>query len=273
MALMKSLGNVATWSTMRRGGVTVQLRDRYLAHGFLYRVRRGVYCAHGVDPSVRDAAAHGGALTCVSLLQAAGIWVLHPARQVHVWLGKGGRAFEHTGCRCVVHYSSGRPVPGKVDVALALIHLHHCQGDEAFICSYESAWNQGLLTAADRERIRAALPKNARWLLDFAVSTSQSGIETLPRLRLRPYGFKVASQFKAGRDEVDIIVDDCVLVEADGDENHSGPSKRHKDLRRDARTSIEGYETLRFDYRQIIYDWPTVVAAIMAAVERARARR
>jgi very-short-patch-repair endonuclease len=173
----------------------------------------------------------------------------------------------------VAHYSVGRPCLGKVDVALALIHLYRCQGAEAFLCSYESAWNQGKISAADRERIRAALPRNAHDLLDFAVSTSESGLETLPRYRLRPFGFKVRTQYWAGKDRVDILVEDCVLVEADGDDNHSGTSKRHKDLARDARTSALGYETLRFDYRQIVYDWPTVLAAILAAVERARGRK
>jgi very-short-patch-repair endonuclease len=273
ISLMRSLDGVATWATMRRGGITSQLRDRYLDGGMLQRVRRGVYAMHGADPAVRTAAAHGGALTCASLLRAEGVWVLNPGETTHVWLGKAGQVYDHTACTCVAHYSAGRAGPGKVSVAVALVHLYRCQGGEAFLCSYESAWNQQMLSATDREWIRTALPKSAHDLLDFAVPTAQSGIETLPRLRLRPYGFTVVSQFKAGIDQVDILVDDCVLVEADGEQNHASPSKRHKDLRRDARTSQLGYETLRFDYRQVVHDWPTVLAAILAAVERARGRR
>ena len=45
---------------------------------------------------------------------------------------------------------------------------------------------------------------------------------------------------------------------------------RHKDLVRDAAASRLGYETLRFDYAQVVYDWASVQAAILAALHRAR---
>lgn len=41
---------------------------------------------------------------------------------------------------------------------------------------------------------------------------------------------------------------------------------------RDAAASVLGYETLRFDYAQIVHAWPTVEAAVIAAVARLRER-
>ncbi len=45
---------------------------------------------------------------------------------------------------------------------------------------------------------------------------------------------------------------------------------RHKDLVRDAAASALGYETLHFDYSQIVFDWGSVQTAILAALTRLR---
>ena len=55
-------------------------------------------------------------------------------------------------------------------------------------------------------------------------------------------------------------------------DNHDSATKRHDDRVRDAAASALGYETLRFDYAQILYDWHTVQAAILGALHRLRAR-
>ena len=67
------------------------------------------------------------------------------------------------------------------------------------------------------------------------------------------------------------MTEDRLVPEADGKHNHDDDSHRHRDLQRDAAASRLGYETLRFDYAMIIHDWPTVLAAILAALARARA--
>ena len=71
---------------------------------------------------------------------------------------------------------------------------------------------------------------------------------------------------------VDFVVDDRLILEADGKGNHAGSAHRHRDLVRDAAASALGYETLRFDYAQIVHAWPTVEAAVIAAVVRLRER-
>jgi very-short-patch-repair endonuclease len=40
---------------------------------------------------------------------------------------------------------------------------------------------------------------------------------------------------------------------------------------RDAAASALGYETLRFDYAMMLYEWDVVVAAILPALDRAHA--
>lgn len=270
--VLTELGKIADSRQLRAGGVTAPEIKAALNMGLVQRIRRGVYCLPDVHPMVRAAAAHGGAVTCVSLLKAWGIWLLHDDPGVHVWLGSGGRHHEHADCHCTAHYSRGNSGVGWVTIALALVHLYVCQGTEAFICAFESAWNQGRLSSAARTTVRNGLPKNARWLVDHATNLAASGLETLIRFRLRHFGFKIVAQYAVGRDVVDLLIEDLLLVEADGKLNHDGPNRRHKDLMRDARTSARGFETLRFDFAQIVYDWPSVLKAILAGLERAKGR-
>lgn len=68
------------------------------------------------------------------------------------------------------------------------------------------------------------------------------------------------------------MLDGLLILEADGKDNHASSAQRHRDLVRDAAASALGYETLRFDYAQIVHAWPTVEAAVIAAVVRLRER-
>lgn len=171
-----------------------------------------------------------------------------------------------------MHYSPGRAPLGLAPVAVALVHAYRCHSQEAFFAAYESAWNKRLISALDRRRIRQELPKTAGWLLDLAGPDADSGLESLLRLRLHLVGIRLECQVDVGGvGRVDFVLDNRVLLEVDGKENHDGPGKRHKDLVRDAAASGAGFESLRFDYAQVVHDWPTVVAAILAALHRAHA--
>lgn len=245
--------------------------------GDIVRVRPGVYALAGIDPRVITAAEHGGALTCAAALRSHGVWMLPEKKkkeeegtEVHVWMGKAGRR-HHTECGCVTHHSPGKAQLGMAPVAAALIHLFRCADHETFFAAYESAWNQRLIMASDRDRIRRELPLTAGWLLDLARGDAESGLESLLRLRLHLLGIRLDCQVQIdGVGRVDFVIGGRVILEADGKVNHDG-SMRHKDLIRDAEASARGYETLRFDYSMIVYDWDRVVAAILPALARARA--
>lgn len=242
-----------------------------VAHGEIIRIRPGVFTTASTPEPLRIAAGHGGALTCAGALRHHGVWVLEDDQQAHVWLGRTGRV-HHDHCRCVPHYRTGRMTLGAADVEHALLHSYACHGAEFFLCAFESAWNQRLLGHAARARIRAALPSDARWLVDFARADSESGLETLVRLRLHLAGIDVQTQvILPGVGRVDLVIAGRVILEADGRQNHDGPSMRHKDLQRDAAASALGYESLHFDYAMIVHHWDVVLTAILAALARARA--
>lgn len=267
-----SLGGFARGSRLQQLGFTRQSLSEHVRRGEILRLRAGVFAVAPVHPDIRTAAAHGGALTCASLLRARGVWVLPHDDGVHVWLGRRQHPVPHPGCSCTSHHFTGDPPLGAVSIETALIHLRRCAGDEAFFAAYESAWHLGLLSRASRATIRALLPRRARWLVDLARSDAESGLESLLRLRLHVLGLTLECQVDIrGVGRVDFVLAGRIIIEVDGKTNHAG-DHRHKDLVRDAAASRLGYQTLRFDYAQIIHDWPSVRAAILGALGAATHR-
>lgn len=266
--LIDHFGGIARGRQLTPFGFTRRMLSDAVASGDITRLRPGVFVTASASPAARVAAAHGGALTCAGALRLHGVWVLEDDDSPHVWLGQAGRV-HHEQCRCVAHYRSGRMQLGIADVEQALIHAFACHGEEFFFCAFESAWNKRLISAAARARIRKALPASARWLIDFAHKDSESGLESLVRLRLHLAGIAVQAQVNIdGVGRVDFVIGGRLILEADGAEHHDTPRQRHRDLLRDAAASALGYETIHFDYAMIIHQWPTVIAAIRAALHR-----
>jgi very-short-patch-repair endonuclease len=268
--LLTRFGGIARGTHLQRYGCTRDHLSSAVRDGRIRRVRPGVFALPAVDPKITTAAAHGGELTCADALRARRVWILPDADdEVHVWLGRAGRRHPHSGCACIPHRSSGTAQVGYASVATALIHAYRCLTEEAFFAAYESAWNWRLITASDRRRIRAELPKKATWMLDLARSDSQSGLESLLRFRLHLLGISLDCQVDIdGVGRVDFVAGGRLIIEVDGKENHASAERRHNDLVRDAAASALGYETLRFDYSLVVYHWDAVVAAILPALTR-----
>lgn len=270
--LLRHLGGIARGTKLREFGCTRAGLSAAARAGAIVKVRQGVFAATSAHVEAVTAAAHGGALTCGSALRALGVWVLEEPGAVHVWMGEGGRRHHDADCGCLPHFTSGPMQLGFAPIAVALIHAFSCYGDEFFFAAFESAWNKRMLSATSRTAIRAALPAAARWLVDLARAGAESGLESIVRLRLHVLGLKVRTQVTIARvGRVDFVIEGCVILEADGRENHHGMANRHRDLMRDAAASDLGYETLRIDYAMIIHSWDVVAAAVLAAVARARA--
>lgn len=239
--------------------------------GRIARVRQGVFALPTTAPDIITAAEHGGALTCRRALRLHGIWVLDDDATVHVWLGGRGRV-HHMDCDCTGHYYGGTSGLGLAPVEDVLVHLHRCASEEVFFTALESALSQRKLRKQGLARIRARIPSAGHWLIDLARVDAGSGLESLLRLRLHLLGISLECQVEVPRvGRVDFVIAGRLILEADGRENHESDTKRHDDRVRDAAASALGYETLRFDYEQIVHDWPTVEAAVLAAVVRLHA--
>ena len=269
--LLSRLGGISRGVTLQKFGVTRHQLAAAVGNGEIQRVRPGTFASWDARPALVTAVWHGGALTCSAALRHHGVWVLSAAGAPHVWVGQRGRVHVHPQCVCVSHFFRGTPPLGLAAVEDALVHLYRCEGAESFFASFESAWQLGRLSRSARSRVRSALPASARWLVDLARPDAGSGLESLLRLRLHLMGIVLACQVHIDRvGRVDFVVGGRLIIEVDGRENHEGQSMRHKDLTRDAAASALGYETLHFDYAQVIHDWPSVQQAEVGALARLR---
>ncbi|WP_460799940.1 endonuclease domain-containing protein [Microbacterium sp. GXF0217] len=211
-----------------------------------------------------------------------GLWIIDTPEEkeapLHLWFGTAGepRSCRRPSCTDVTaHWDAGRVMLGHLPpVENVLLQIAFCAGEEAFFVALESALRQSRVSARELRWLGSRLPPPMRWLLGFARTDADSGLESLVRLRLHRVGVTVRTQVQIdGVGEVDFVIGDRLIIEADGKENHDDAdkdrrsgSRRHKDLLRDARAAALGYETLRFDYAMIIHDWGTVETAILARI-------
>lgn len=273
--LLLTTGSIATGTRLARFGFTRDHLARRVRSGQIDRIRPGVFCLPDLPTPVRIAAAHGGMLTCSTLLRAVRVWVLPKDDRIHVWMGLKGHQHPHPDCKCVAHWFPGKAGLGSASVELALVHLRKCAGDLAFFASLESAWAKGMLSAQARNRIRHQLPASKRWLVDRAQGNAGSGLESILRMLLMAAGLRLRGQVQVTRvGRVDFLVagprGGRIIVEVDGYEFHSSREQFTEDRRRQAAASVQGLETLNFSYQQVLNDWPTVLASIRAGLTRAR---
>jgi very-short-patch-repair endonuclease len=110
-------------------------------------------------------------------------------------------------------------------------------------------------------------------LLEKAERRSQSGIETLVRVRLRKLGIHLTVQAKiSGVGHVDLLIGDRFVIECDSHSWHWLEDKYHEDHRRDALLVKMDYVVFRATYEMVMFDWP-LVESIVRHVVGARKHR
>lgn len=274
--IVRRNGGTARTRVLRRGGVSRRTLAAAVHTGALVRPRQGVYALPTLTDARREALSHRGALACVSAAREHGIWTLDDGAdgRTHTWVHPQRHPTRFTldpetaGAACCVFHRDlpiGEPELHRVGVVQCLLQIHGCRGEDAFFAALESALRRRLIGRQERRLIRDRLPGRSRWLVDFARSDADSGLESLLRLRLHRRGITLASQVAIpGVGVVDFVIGDRLILEADG-RTHDGDS-RHKDRVRDATAMALGFITLRFDSALILHDWPLVEAAILSAL-------
>ncbi|QWT24072.1 endonuclease domain-containing protein [Subtercola sp. PAMC28395] len=113
------------------------------------------------------------------------------------------------------------------------------------------------------------LPERYRRTIEKADPLSQSGLETLVRLRLRSRGIRVTTQkHHPGVGHVDLLVGDRLVIEVDGRETHDTDDGFATDRVRDLRLFSDDVRCLRLTYAQVMHDWPTVEPIILSKIRR-----
>jgi len=249
------------------------MTDRELAAavrvGALLRVRRGVYAHPAIDPLLRRAAELGGMLSCVSELSRRGVWVhdttaaLHVRFPEHGDLRLGRTAVRHWGA-CLAPLDRRH---GHVALQDALADAASCLPLVPAVAAIDSSINLGLLSGGE-----AGVALRGRGdLLRLVDGRAESGLETYARLRLGALGLRCAPQVPlAGIGVLDLVVEDRIDVECDGDAWHSTPEARRRDRRRDAAVLTRGLTPLRFGFEQLIDPAPDFELAVIEAVRAHR---
>lgn len=267
-----ALGGILSTSTLAEHGIGQSAIRRLLRDGTLVRVRQGWYARPGLADTVVRAARVGGVLTCSTALDSAGIWTIGD-RRLHVGvpstasrLRSADDSSRRLGPRSDVrvHWLARAPEPGALiaDPVAALTSLRSCAPTELYLASLDAA----LHTAPElwHELELAGHPVGRRGI----DGTCESGIETLFWLRLS-HRLPMRRQVQLpGVGRVDVLIGTALVVELDGRAFHDTASTFEEDRRRDALLSTLGYRVLRFSFRQVMHDWPSVEAAVLAAVAR-----
>jgi len=245
--------------------------------GDLERVRRGHYATRDLDVQTTRAVRIGGRLACLAELRHRGVWALDDDR-VHVHLaGTASRLRDpddrtrRLGAResCTLHWrplvAPAAATDSHVGPIDALAQAAQCVDGVMLMASLDSAVRLGLVRPLELAAI-GSLPRRLRYALEYVDAQAESGIESIVREIARLLGFRVRSQVffeKVGR--VDIVVEDWVVVEADGRAFH-GAEVTARDRHRDALLVGHGRSVLHFRYAQVVYDRRLVATTIIAAV-------
>lgn len=276
-----TLGHSATTDELFRRGSTPALLRAAIQSGAIVRAARGVYVCGHADRDQRTAAAAHGRISCLSMLRRANVWAgldrsLHLQLSAHATgrrlvLDRGGQAIRYHWAHS--RFSGGTPRSWLVSPMEAVWQAIHCLDEEHAIACLESAAHEGFLTIDQvRELCGQAPARLARGIRELEF-TSGSGMETIVRRRLRHAGYSVVAQVKvAGVGDEDLVVEDCVALETDGEKWH-GPDRFQADRTRDLKIEGLGRRSIRLTHDQVLYEWETTFAAIVRVVEDAKRER
>jgi very-short-patch-repair endonuclease len=247
----------------------------------LLRPRKGWYVLPSTPADLIAAVRVGGRATCVTALRVHRIWVTDRPSRVHVAVHRQASRLRSVGDRrrrqvvvrdAVVHWAeTARPRRAEgsrlVEPPLAALRdaIGCLRGDDLF-ASVESALHTGVVSPVAWSRMLETLPSDRRADLEPATALSGSGVESIfvRRIRRLPVRVVVRQQVQIGRDRVDVVIGERLVVELDSRRWHDPAADRA----RAARLTIAGYAVLRFDYDLVLFDWDTVERAVIASLIR-----
>jgi very-short-patch-repair endonuclease len=280
---LQLLGHLATTAQLASLGHGRRRIENAVAGGRIVRVCRNWVATTQASRTAVIAVLQRGKLTGPAALASYGVWDALD-RQIHVQLRHNRHgspitpltpisafaqeSYLRVGVRR--HWSEEQHPLGigaawRVSVLDALIRVAQDCAAEHFAACVESALHTGRLSRAGIPVLFASLPKGLQALRGEIDPLSESGLETLARLRLSQFVQSIRSQVhipginrggRAGR--VDLLLDEWLVIELDGDEFHDPVADR-------ARTAAlvrQGYRVHRFGYQQIVYEWVDVEATV-----------
>ena len=266
---LASRGGLANTADLGRAGFTRYRIGSAWAEGTIVRIRRGHYALPGEASALRYAREVGGLLTCVSAAPSYGLWMLVPTSKLHLCVGHRATppgSVAHGRCRHPRH--PWLPVAGLADV---LIHALHCRPELEALVMVQCAVGRGDISLPFlRGKLGGNRNARARSVLDLVIPRADSLLEVLANTAFRRAGLQVRRHVEIpGVGEVDFLVEDCLVVETDG-ESHLEPRQVKKDRGRNNASLVGGYLVLRFGYDDVVHHPERMVAQVLAVLEQRR---
>lgn len=261
---------VYTRAELGQRGLDKREIRRQLSSGLLIGLRRGWYATAGADGHVVEAVRLGGSLSCRSALRTHGLWVPPGDNRLHV---RASRFAIQQGVRSC--QGPGRPVPVQTaldPIPLALGCAFRCMSAEEWITVCDSALNTLKVSVPQLQSAMGTMTRAMFDLMERCDPGSQSGTESLARLRLRAAGFAVVVQpsvSTVGR--VDLRIG-RLLIECDSVQHHTSLENYRNDRRRDRNALVNGWMTMRLTYDDVLFGWDEVMADIRAITRTDRHR-
>jgi very-short-patch-repair endonuclease len=150
-------------------------------------------------------------------------------------------------------------------VVNALMHVADCRPFDEAVATWESALRLRRVPAG----VLARLPMRsaaARLVRTTSPALSDSGIESIPVVRLARIGIVARQQVVLDGHPVDILIGERLVLQIDGFEFHRGTVQRERDLAQDRRLRLLGYTVFRYGYRQVLGEWDSVESEVRLAM-------
>jgi very-short-patch-repair endonuclease len=247
----------------------------------LIRVRRDHYGLPGIDRHTLEAVRVGGLLACVSAAGERGIFVFDD-RFTHVHIDREGSRLRSPRSRDVPLAAASRegvqlhwtPLLDGSDVTEycvgvrdALSQIIRCQDPDFAVAALDTALHNGAIDPAGVSEIFAHLPAKYQELQFHIDTRVDAGQESVLRRLIHRAGLRCTIQVEIrGVGRIDILVEDCVVVEADSRAHHKDWEQHIRDRSRDRRLAELGFVSLRVLYQDIMFDPDGVIRAIRELV-------
>ena len=259
-------------------GSTGRILTAAVRRGELKRIRRDHYAQPDTSRHIIRCVRIGGRIGCLSTLAHLGIFAIDSsATHAHVDR-EASRLRDPDDCRralsrrrrgVVVHWGGLIEPNGgteySVGVRDALAQVIRCQEPRFAIASLDSALFQRAIRESDLSEIFAYLPDHFGSLRSRINGRAEAGQETILRLALEDAGFHCEVQVTLpGVGRVDLLVEGCIVVEADSRLAHDGWDLHVRDRDRDIDAARLGYASLRPAYNRTMFATDDVVQAVRA---------
>lgn len=266
-------GGAARLTALRRAGVADRALRRAVAREQVLTVGHGTFALPGVPREMVLATLFRAQVGCISACEH---WDLP------LW-------GNHHGAHLVVprHRSNSRRDPRE----LAAVTLHRTSAplrsgpwtpvdsavDQAAWCTspleqlvlIDAALRRGLMMRSDVAHFSQGTARRRAWLWRMSSGAAESPLETVARVGLVTGGLAVQEQVVVrGVGRVDLVVEEALVVEADGWEFHRDREAFERDRIRDRDLLLDGLPTMRFTARQLRADLPGAVRDVARAVGR-----